>query len=142
MEKPLPRGIRNNNPLNIEYNPSKNWKGQREHRTDPRFAEFTSMEMGLRAGFIILRKYIARPPLGYGRNTITKIIQRWAPASENNTARYISFVSAKATLSPTELISFSQKNRLCRIVWAMCEMECGCEVSFGRIENAYELSKQ
>lgn len=132
-----PRGIRNNNPLNIRK--GNNWQGERHPQTDTTFEEFTSIEMGLRAGFIILRSYLnKRPPI----NTISRIINRWAPTSENNTAAYIREVSRRSGINPDIAIKFTDKNLLCRIVQAMCWVECGQEVGFGRIENAYELAKR
>lgn len=132
-----PRGIRNNNPLNIRK--GNNWQGERHPQTDTAFEEFTSIEMGLRAGFIILRNYLCkRPPI----NTISRIISRWAPTSENNTAAYIREVSRRSGINPDIAIKFTDKNLLCRIVQAMCWVECGQEVGFGRIENAYELAKR
>lgn len=132
-----PRGIRNNNPLNIRK--GNNWQGERHPQTDTTFEEFTSIEMGLRAGFIILRSYLSkRPPI----NTISRIISRWAPTSENNTAAYIREVSRRSGINPDIAIKFTDKNLLCRIVQAMCWVECGQEVGFGRIENAYELAKR
>lgn len=132
-----PRGIRNNNPLNIRK--GNNWQGERHPQTDTAFEEFTSIEMGLRAGFIILRSYLnKRPPI----NTISRIISRWAPTSENNTAAYIREVSRRSGINPDIAVNFTDKNLLCRIVQAMCWVECGQEVGFGRIENAYELAKR
>ena len=97
-----PRGIRNNNPLNIRK--GNNWKGERPHQTDKAFEEFQSMEFGIRAGFIILRKYIN----GYfgltaKHNTIEKIIRRWAPPSENATQNYIDFVAKDMGIAPKEI---------------------------------------
>ena len=131
----IPRGIRNNNPLNIRK--GNNWIGERQPQTDKAFEEFTTLEMGLRAGFIVLRNYMKqRPPL----DTISKIISRWAPTNENNTTAYIREVCRRSNLSPDERIKFTEKNKMCRIVSAMCWVECGQEVSFGRIENAYEYT--
>lgn len=132
-----PRGIRNNNPLNIRK--GNNWLGERPNQTDQAFEEFTSLEFGLRAGFIIIRNYMAkRTPL----NTITKIISRWAPTNENNTAAYIKEVARRSGLTPDEPLKYAEKNKMCRIVQAMCWVECGQEVSFGRIENAYALANR
>lgn len=133
-----PRGIRNNNPLNIRK--GNNWQGERHPQTDPEFEEFSSMLNGLRAGFIILRKYLTRRPKGYGCNCIQDIIERWAPPTENNTLAYIQRVCAKSMLTAREPIKWGEKNKLCRIVWGMCLVECGQEVSFGMIENAYALA--
>ena len=58
MEKKItPRGIRNNNPLNIRK--GNTWKGEKSVLTDNAFEEFEYMTYGLRAGFIILMKYMS-----------------------------------------------------------------------------------
>ena len=40
----LPRGIRNNNPLNIRRTAKDQWKGLRAQQTDASFCQFESME--------------------------------------------------------------------------------------------------
>mgnify|MGYP003500116271 FL=1 len=125
MDKSItPRGIRNNNPLNIRK--GNDWKGECSEQKDKAFEEFTSMEFGIRAGFIILRKYIT----GYNGltqkfNTIEKMISRWAPAIENNTAAYISQVSKMTGIPATLKISFAQRRFMVAIVDAMIYVECG-----------------
>lgn len=131
-----PRGIRNNNPLNIRKGNS--WQGERHPQTDKAFEEFQSLELGLRAGFIIIRNYMTRRPR---LDTVAAIVRRWAPPSENNTQAYIDNVCRRAALSADQPFKFTDKNKVCRLVWGMCWQECGCEVSFGRIENAYEMAK-
>lgn len=133
-----PRGIRNNNPLNIRK--GNNWKGERPHQTDKAFEEFQSMEFGIRAGFIILRKYIN----GYfglteKHNTIEKIIRRWAPPSENATQKYIDFVAKDMGISAHLPISFNCKKKMVDLVYAMIFVECGQRVSKDIIASAYDL---
>ena len=45
----LPRGIRNNNPLNIRRTAKDQWKGLRAQQTDASFCQFESLEYGWRA---------------------------------------------------------------------------------------------
>ena len=47
----LPRGIRNNNPLNIRLNPENRWQGRvsPKHNSDGAFEQFQDPIMGLRA---------------------------------------------------------------------------------------------
>lgn len=134
----LPRGIRNNNPLNIVKGNS--WKGERANQTDKRFEEFESMAMGLRAGFILLRNYIegtkARPTKF---NTIRKIVSRWAPPSENYTQRYIDNVCKWSGLLPDEVVLFRERKKMVAIVQAMAKMECGVTLDVALIESAYDL---
>lgn len=135
MSQTLPRGIRNNNPLNIRRSASK-WRGKLPFPTDPDFEQFATLDYGLRAAFLIIRTYIRR----YRIDTPAAIIARWAPATENYTHGYISFVTREANLKPHERIDIKQKNAVCRMVWAMARYENGLEVPFGRIENAYGLA--
>ena len=134
----LPRGIRNNNPLNIVKGNS--WKGERANQTDKRFEEFESMAMGLRAGFVLLRNYIegtkTRPTKF---NTIRKIVSRWAPPSENYTQRYIDNVCKWSGLLPDEVVRFRERKKMVAIVQAMAKMECGVTLDVALIESAYDL---
>ena len=43
------RGMRNNNPLNIIKSEKINWQGEVKPSTDPNFAQFETLEYGLRA---------------------------------------------------------------------------------------------
>lgn len=139
MDKSIvPRGIRNNNPLNIRV--GNNWRGEKAVKHDRAFEEFTSMEYGVRAGFIILRKYIT----GYNGltrkfNTIDLIIRRWAPASENNTESYINQVCKLSGIPRHQQISFSQRSLMVAIVDAMIRVECGQSIDTRIIESAYDL---
>lgn len=137
-KKIVPRGIRNNNPLNIRK--GNNWKGERPNQTDKAFEEFESMEMGVRAGFYLIRKYMT----GYNGltekfNTIEKIIRRWAPASENNTQAYIDTVAKKTGISPRLKLSFQSKRQMADIVAAMIEVECGQSIDRQIIESGYDM---
>lgn len=110
-----PRGIRNNNPLNIRKSADK-WQGQinpsgngnvngngnnsspkGEGRGEAEFVQFYSMEYGWRAAFVILCKtYYGK----YKLRTIRDIVSRWAPAKENNTPAYIRHVSDYTGIGP------------------------------------------
>lgn len=134
----IPRGIRNNNPLNIRR--GNNWIGERPHQSDPAFEQFVSMEYGLRAGFIILRNYIT----GRGGktpcfDTIEKIIRRWAPPTENVTEKYIDFVCRQTGLHRCQKIDFLDRDTMVKIVAAMCQLENGTKIDPAVIESAYDL---
>lgn len=130
-----PRGIRNNNPLNIRIS-SVAWQGKVEHNTDGSFEQFTRLEYGIRAALVNIRTYIKRDHI----DTIQGIISKWAPSSDgNNTKNYIDFVCKKILLPPSTRLMYNDKGRLCMLVWAMIQVECGQEVGMGRIENAWAL---
>ena len=48
------RGLRNNNPLNIIKSENINWQGEVKPSTDRNFAQFETLEYGLRAAFKLL----------------------------------------------------------------------------------------
>lgn len=77
-----------NNPLNIRYSVKNDWKGQIGERNG--FCVFSEEKYGWRAGFILLKNYYKK-----GFRTITQIVHRFAPASENPTSSYVSFVCDK-----------------------------------------------
>lgn len=139
MEKSIvPRGIRNNNPLNIRK--GNNWQGERHPQADKAFEEFESMQYGIRAGFKLIRKYMS----GYNGltkkfNTIELIIKRWAPPTENATQRYIDFVSKTTGIPSRQKLSFDNKKVMCDIVSAMIQVECGQKVERDVIESGYDL---
>lgn len=122
--KQLPRGIRNNNPLNIRRSNTK-WEGMREVTTDKAFCEFKTMAFGFRAAFRLLSTYWHR----HGCRTISDIINRWAPASDgNNTHGYIMRVCEECGHKPDdELPAPDHDNCLkwCHIVLAMAAVENG-----------------
>jgi hypothetical protein len=130
----IPRGIRNNNPLNIRI--GNQWLGERANPNDPAFEQFVAMEYGIRAGFVLLRRYIRH----YKRTNITAIIEAWAPRSENDTQTYIHVVSKRSGIEPTEAIRYDDKTTMCNLVDAMIRMECGQPVERRIIEKAYDLA--
>lgn len=134
MKKVQPRGIRNNNPLNIRI--GNTWLGERPNPTDPAFEEFVTMEYGLRAAFIILRRYIRR----YKKNTITSIVSTWAPAYENNTLKYIDRVAALTKIDPTAPIDYYDRETMCKLVAAMAQVECGQPIDDAKIIKAYQMA--
>lgn len=127
-----PRGIRNNNPLNIRI--GNTWLGEVPNPTDSDFEQFVAVKYGLRAGFCILRRYIRR----YKRNTVRKIVTAWAPSTENNTERYIQLVCKFGCLDPDVEIRFEDSLTMCSLVQAMARVEVGETIPLQTIEDAYK----
>jgi len=134
MSKNIPRGIRNNNPLNIRI--GNVWYGEVPNPTDPEFEQFCQMEYGVRAAFVILRRYIRR----YGHNTVRSIIKTWAPSTENNTEAYIKSVCKWMRIDPDEMILYEDKETMCRLVAAMCLHENGMSIDPKKIELGYKMA--
>jgi len=72
-----PRGIRNKNPGNLNYNGQAG--ASKEQGENGRFAVFGTMRDGIAALYKQLQLYIGR-----GVNTIESIVNKYAPASDNN----------------------------------------------------------
>lgn len=81
------RGIRNHNPGNIRHKDA--WMGLASEQPDPSFCTFIEPKYGIRAMAKILLNYQLR----HGLSTISGIINRWAPPTENNTHSYIQHVA-------------------------------------------------
>ena len=121
----LPRGIRNNNPLNIRRSKDK-WKGMRMQQTDPSFCQFETLEWGWRAAFYLLtRTYYHK----YRLFTIRAIISKWAPPMENKTDAYINNVSRLTGIGPDEPIGIpsDKPSRWMSVGVAMAIQENGTE---------------
>lgn len=127
------RGIRNNNPLNIRQGDQ--WKGMSDVQQDEEFVQFESIRWGIRAAFIILHRYITI----HKKNTIRKIISRWAPENENNTQAYIETVSRKTGIhADSELVYFDMQTMV-RLVEAMAYVENGQAIDKTDVIAGYAL---
>lgn len=125
----MPRGIANNNPLNIRENEQSDfdWVGEQVNDVDPSFEEFTSAFYGIRAAARTLKTYRDK----YGLNTVAGVVSRWAPPSDNNpTQKYIEFVASKSGVTPNQVLNVSNYPK---VVAAMIHFENGF--------NPYELSE-
>lgn len=112
------RGIRNNNPGNLEKNGTP-WIGLSDKQTDSRFYQFSTPEYGIRALARTLITYYEK----HNITTVRGIINRWAPASENDTASYIAAVSKAVRVGPDERINV--RDRLIDLTAAIIKHENG-----------------
>ena len=121
----LPRGIRNNNPLNIRRSKDQ-WQGLRAVQTDPSFCQFETLEYGWRAAFKLLTRTYYHT---YRLFTIRAIINKWAPPNENKTSAYIANVSRLTGIGPDESIGIPSEKpaRWMMIGIAMAIQENGME---------------
>lgn len=117
-----PRGIRNNNPGNIEKGPSP-WRGKvpLQQNTDGRFEQFERYVYGVRAMIKLIRDtYIGRD----GLNTVASILQKYAPSFENPTGTYIQTVANNAGVGTNEPLNTDQ-NTMRRLIQSMANFENG-----------------
>lgn len=129
----LPRGIRNNNPLNIEHHASNAWIGLDVPPSDGRFCRFILMIYGVRAAARLLRRHWRA-----NHRTLQQLIAVWAPAKENNVAAYVGHVSRAMGVAPDTPLDLDDQTQLERLVMAMAEHENGQPVA--RTEVALGVS--
>jgi len=137
----IPRGIRNNNPLNIRRSKDQ-WKGMAEAQTDGAFVQFKTLEYGWRAAFYLLtRTYYHK----YRLYTIRAIISKWAPPCENNSKAYVENVSRLTGIDPDEPIGIPSERsaRWIALGMAMAIQENGFEsLDYFAMLRGWEMCRQ
>ncbi len=118
------RGMRNNNPLNIIKSEKINWQGEVKPSTDPNFAQFETLEYGLRAAFKLLRTY-------YQKHGCVRTVCKHTGLNPDQ------------QLPP---MKEETKVMWCDIVLAMATMECGLSVKQQEelvpfIDRGWEMKK-
>lgn len=111
------RGIRNNNIGNIRVSKDQ-WEGATGD--DGSFVTFDTPDSGVRA--------LAKNLMSYGRqgyDSIEKIINRWAPPSENDTQSYIDSVVAATGIPATQSIDLTNPDILASLSEAIGYHETG-----------------
>lgn len=126
----MPRGLRNNNPLNIEAGSFT--QGQPGFAgSDGRFAKFESPDQGTAAASKLLDTYQSK----YGLNTPAGIIGRWAPQGENNSNAYAATIAKKLGIGPNDPIPPEMRPQL---IAAMSEVENGKPAAVNAIASALQ----
>jgi hypothetical protein len=116
----FPLGIRLSNPGNIKRT-TLHWEGMTRLQDDPVFIRFNSPHYGIRALVRILINYKDL----HDCETITMIMHRYAPPSENKTTAYIRDVSARSGYFPNEVIDLHDINVLVNLAQAIVIHENG-----------------
>jgi hypothetical protein len=119
MNSELPRGVRNNNPGNINRDGTK-WKGMSlDQSGDPRFIVFDRPEWGIRAiGKILLHDQ------SIGICTVRGAITRYAPSVENDTAAYIASVCRSLGVGPDDRVDLTNPRVMTALIEAIIAVEC------------------
>lgn len=118
----MTRGLRLNNPCNIRIS-SNPWQGKITPSQDSEFETFDTPEHGIRAGAKIIHTYFQK----YQLDTIRKIINRWAPSSENDTQAYITAVSDRVGLDPDAFLDLTDPALFTSLMIAIIHQEQGQE---------------
>lgn len=118
-DRSLPRGIRNNNPGNIEAgNFAASVPGFQG--SDGRFARYETPEQGIQAADKLLVSYAGR-----GLNTVSSIVNRWAPPSENDTGAYAATVAKELGVDPNQPLDMNNPQIRSGIIRAKIRVENG-----------------
>ncbi|MBU8547233.1 MULTISPECIES: hypothetical protein [Roseomonadaceae] len=124
-----PRGIRNNNPLNLMFHPAQQGANP-GLASDGRFGVYPTMEAGIAQSVRQMQLNARR-----GDDTLARMVTRWAPPGENNTAAYIAAVSRATGIAPNETIDVQDAGLLRRLVAAMAVQENGRSLDSGVVER-------
>lgn len=121
---PNSKGLRNNNPGNIRLT-NETWQGKipNAQNTDGSFEQFQTWIWGVRAMTVLVRNHIKA-----GHNTISKLINKYAPPIENDTNRYVGFVADKTNILPNAKLDYTDKTVMRKLIKAMVAMELGCDL--------------
>lgn len=121
-----PRGIRNNNPGNLNY-VGQNGATLEDHAT-PRFARFNSAFEGFAALGKQIKAYYngTSKAAGYQKlQSVEDIISRFAPASENNTQAYINKLSKMLGVGRGDSLNIQDPQVLATLMNGVTQIENG-----------------
>lgn len=128
VARALPRGLRNNNPGNIDRVAGVRWQGQADDQSgDPRFVVFTDAKWGIRAICRTLITYQDKRQAADGSkiDTVAEIVDRWAPPVENNTGAYAEHVAKLLSVGTDDTIDVYDWATMRGLVLAIIEHENG-----------------
>ncbi len=116
----VPRGLRNNNPLNLSYA-----AGQPGVLgADGRYGVFPSLPVGVAAAERQLLRYSDRDHI----DTVRGLVSRWAPPGENDTGAYIAAVADRLRVSPDAHLNLRDAATAEALILAMGRHETGTEI--------------
>jgi hypothetical protein len=80
------------------------------------YKQFASWLYGAAAVIAHLRRYISGNMFGDKKNTITKILYKYAPPRENKTEQYINFVANRAGINRDAILDENNKEQMFKLV--------------------------
>jgi hypothetical protein len=136
VDRALPRGLRNNNPGNLDF------VGQagatKEAGPGGRFAVFQTLDDGIRALANQLQLYGKR-----GIDTVRDIISKYAPKGENNTESYIQAIVKKLGVSADQHLNLGDREVVKQLIAGITRVEVGANrVSAAQIDHALNTGAQ
>lgn len=137
----LPRGLRNNNPLNLRISQSA-WLGKVKNNTDGAFEQFVSLPYGYRAAFLNMRTLVRRLSASGSPCKVIDLISVWAPSSDgNHPVAYATAVSRYSpTIWPNSDVNIKDREFMCQLAVAMAHVENGVPVSLAPVYSGYDMA--
>ncbi|MCT8344331.1 hypothetical protein LG003_16155 [Photorhabdus kleinii] len=118
------RGVRNNNPLNMNF--VHQTGAVPEDNPKPRFAKYPDAFSGLRATAHQLSRYFHGKTTGTKLQTIASIVPVWAPKKDHNkTKQYIANVSKMMGVSKDTVLDLTDPDVMQRLIDSMMIVESG-----------------
>lgn len=112
---PAPSPYQSTSPIGMRYNNPGNLRpGGHE-------AHYSSMNAGITAA---MNNVLAYSHI-HGLNTVSGIINRWAPPSENNTQAYVNFVAGRLGVTPYQQITVTDPQTMFELLMAIFYYENG-----------------
>lgn len=116
----LPRGIANNNPLNLKIS-NVPWRNKYIPSKDSTFEQFPTTYDGLHAGATNVINYYRL----HGLQTVKTIINQYAPAAENDVAAYVADVCKRLNVGPNDKLNVVDPKTAGQLVTAIIWHENG-----------------
>ena len=131
-------GQRINNPFNIKFSESNDWRGADTSLREGEYEGFGNSDDGIRAADRVLKNY--------GKNsdieTLRGTINRYAPPSENPTKSYLDYISEKTGIDPDEKIDLSDPSIRATLLSPMAQFESRSTFSPDQISAAISRSNE
>jgi hypothetical protein len=117
-----PRGIRNNNPLNLSYMPGQIGVLGREQGNNQQFGVYPDMETGIAANMRQLLRYQDN----YGLKTVRQLVEKWTSEPGVDHSKYIDDVAHALGVGPdTAIVDLHQQRMAEAYIQAAARHESG-----------------
>jgi hypothetical protein len=126
---PIPRGIRNNNPGNLEHTVRYTWSGELLPPDGP-YCRFDTAHNGIRA----LAKDLFNAWKSDGCKTIAQLIGRFAPPADNDTQAYIDDVSMDVAVDADYPFNMTDPELAYDLIVAVIRHENGTLVPYTQVQ--------
>lgn len=93
------------------------------------------MEHGIRAAIKTIRTYVTK----HGCTTMSDIIHRWAPPTENKTAAYINTIYMESGIHPDDEINIYDRQQMGNLIQAMAIIESRYHMTASTFDKAWDL---